>query len=468
MNKFQLKNILTDIRFWILLLFLIRLIGISNPPLEGAHSWRQSLTNMMARNFLEIDSNIFFPRIDMAGNKTGILGSEFPLFSYLIYLFSAAFDYSHWYGRLINLLVSSFGLLYFFKLLKKLYTEQIAFNSTIVLGVSIWFAFSRKIMPDTFSVSLMIIGLFYAYQYIKKDKYVYLIWFFVFSTLGMLTKIPALSLLSILGVVVFMKSINWKRKIIVLATAALSFIIAALWYFYWVPYLLETYDFQLYFPKTMMEGLNEIKAVIPQLLEKFYFASLHSYIAFLAFLAGVYFFLKNENKITRLAALIFTVVFVLFIIKTGDIFPTHSYYIIPFTPLMALMVGYFLNRIPIKYQYILLLLISVEAIANQQHDFFIKEKEEYRLELEEIMQKQNPNKELIIINGGLSPQEMYFAHQKGWSVENDVILNETKIDSLSQLGAKFLVIDRIRLDQQITKDLVYSNEAYYVYKLGSK
>lgn len=431
-----------------------------------AHNWRQSLTNMIARNFLEIDNNILFPRIDMAGNRTGILGSEFPLFSYLIYIFSWIFDYSHWYGRLINLTVSSFGLFYFFKLIKRLFNPTIAFNATIILGVSIWFVFSRKMMPDTFSVSLMIIGLYHAWQYISEGKTKSLLWFFLFSALGMLTKIPALSLMSMLGVVVFDKKLLPKRKIMLLATAALSFLVAVIWYFIWVPYLVKTYDFQLYFPKGIIEGLNEIKAYIPELLDKFYFDSLRSYVAFIAFIAGLYLFFKNENRLARLALLVLFFVFGIFIIKTGNIFPLHSYYIIPFTPIMALLAGYALSKIPLKYQSVILIIIALESIANQQHDFFIKDSEKYKLSLEQILQKQNPAKDLIIINGGLSPQDMYFAHQKGWSVENDVVLQKPKVDSLYQLGARYMVFDRRRLDQQASdEELIYSDDHYFVFKI---
>lgn len=466
MNKTTLKNLITDIRFWIIFFFLIRLIGITNAPLEITHNWRQALTNMMGRNFLEIDHHILYPRIDMAGNKTGILGSEFPLFSYLIYLVSAVFDYSHWYGRLINLIVSSLGLFYFFKLIRDLFNQRIAFNATIVLSVSIWFAYSRKIMPDTFSVALMIIGLHYALQYILSGKYKHLIWFFLFSTIGMLAKIPALSLLSILGVVLYDKKVTIKRKANVLTVAAISFLFAVLWYFVWVPYLLKTYGFQLYFPKTLMEGINEIKPYIPELLDRFYFSSLQSYVAFLAFLAGLFFFIKKESQIAKLGLVIVLFVFGVFIIKTGNIFPLHNYYVIPFTPVMALMAGYFLSKIPVKYQYIVLVLIAVESIANQQHDFFIRESQKYKLNLENILNEQNPEKELIIINGGSSPQDMYFAHQKGWSVENELVQNKSKIDSLYQLGARYIVLDRARLDQNLSEEeLIYSDEHYFVFKI---
>ena len=79
MPSFDYKRILNDIRFWILIFLLIRLIGITNPPIETGHNWRQTTVTMVARNFVEVDNNILYPRIDIAGEKTGITGMEFPI-----------------------------------------------------------------------------------------------------------------------------------------------------------------------------------------------------------------------------------------------------------------------------------------------------------------------------------------------------------------------------------------------------
>ena len=125
-----IRTMLRDIRFWIVVFFILRLVGITNPPLETGHNWRQSLTCMIARNFLEIDNTILYPRIDMAGEKTGIIGSEFPFFNYLIYLISELFGYEHWYGRLINLSISSLGIWYFYRLAKEYFSREIAFNAS--------------------------------------------------------------------------------------------------------------------------------------------------------------------------------------------------------------------------------------------------------------------------------------------------------------------------------------------------
>src|SRR6187551_3709817 len=93
------KKIFSDIRFWLILLAIVRLYAITLPPLEFQHAWRQADGLMIARNFYETDSNIFYPRVDTAGEKTGITGSEFPILNYLMYLVSLVFSYQHWYGR---------------------------------------------------------------------------------------------------------------------------------------------------------------------------------------------------------------------------------------------------------------------------------------------------------------------------------------------------------------------------------
>lgn len=467
MNKHAVKNLLTDIRFWILLFFALRLIGIANAPLETGHNWRQSLTNMIARNFFEQEANLFYPTIDMAGEKTGIIGSEFPIFNYLIYLFYSLFGLSHGAGRLINLVVSSAGLWYFYRLVKNLLDPRTAFNATLVLSVSIWFAFSRKIMPDTFSVSLVIMGLYYAHTYFKKGGVLNLLLYFVLITLGVLSKIPALSLLAGLSVLLLPTAEPSTRKWTLFAAAAGSFLLVYAWYFYWVPHLLATYRYQLYFPKGIAEGLSEIAPLVPELLEKFYFSALHSYAALVFLVVGAVALFKNQQRKILLGGLAIFAVFAVFIVKTGAIFPLHNYYIIPFVPVMAAVAGYGLSRLPLKFQYVALVLVALEGIANQQHDFFIKESQLYKLQLEAIARQAIPENELIIINGGPSPQDIYFAHKKGWTVENFKLERKQFVDSLAHLGAAYLIIDQTNPPAvPMEYPAVYRNQHYAVYRLA--
>ena len=102
-----------DIRYWIIFFFIIRLYGITNPPLEVNSTWRQCDVLMIARNFHDFNPNILYPTVDVAGDLTGIVGSEFPLYNYSIYVVAAIFGYDHWYGRLINLILTSLAAFFF-------------------------------------------------------------------------------------------------------------------------------------------------------------------------------------------------------------------------------------------------------------------------------------------------------------------------------------------------------------------
>lgn len=442
------------------------MIGITNAPLEHGHSWRQALTNMIARNFYETGPDVFHPKIDMAGEKSGIIGSEFPFFNFLIYLLAKIFGYTHWYGRLINLIACSFGSWYFFRLTRELFNSKVAFNATIILHTSLWFEHGRKIMPDVFSVSLVIIGLYHAYDYLKSNKSTSLILYLSFSGLGVLCKIPALTLLAGTAVVPFLKSIPNNRKISFLITSFLIILITSLWYFYWVPHLVQTYLFELYFPKSMREGVQEILPLLPNLFEKFYFIALESFVAFGFCVIGVYAFVKNENRLYVFSLALITIVFCIFIIKSGSVFPTHSYYIVPFVPVMALLAGYGLNIIPAKYRIWILLVIAAEGIGNQFYDLRQNESQLYKLSLEQLTEKYIPKNEKIIINGGETPQNIYFSNQKGWTLENDFLFDSNYIDSLVQLGARYLIIDRHKLPEYVSNhNTLFQNQDYSILQL---
>lgn len=462
----HIRTMLRDIRFWIVVFFILRLVGITNPPLETGHNWRQSLTCMIARNFLEIDNNIAYPRIDMAGEKTGIIGSEFPIFNYLIYLLSELFGYEHWYGRLINLVFSNVGIWYFYRLVKEFFDREIAFHAALVLITSIWFAFSRKIMPDTFSISLVIAGLYHGIRFLRYDKLkkLHAMMFVVLCTLGMLAKIPALSLFSGIGIALFVPGISTKRKAIFFGLAMVSLGCVFWWYFVWVPHLLNTFRFQLYFPKGLLEGAGEIWPLLDLMAEKFYFAALHSYLAFALAMWGFFHFYRCESKHYILTITGVSATFILFVLKTGSVFPLHNYYVIPFVPLMALMAGYGMNKLRKTYRIVCIALICVEGIANQQHDFFIRPEQAYKTELEGFLDRTVDGNGKIIINGGQSPQDMYFAHRRGWSIEPERMANKAYVDSLILLGARYAVVDVKQAQFPDFKE-IGANAHYRVYDL---
>ncbi len=467
----HLKILLQNIYFWIFIFFIAHLIGIADPPLETVHNWRQTTVTMVARNFYEIDNNILYPRIDIAGEKTGITGMEFPALNYLIYLFSEVFGYEHWYGRLINLIVSVFGIFFFYKLVQKYFTGKLAFASTLILMGSLWFEYSRKIMPDTFSVSFIMMGIYFGTNYLDKiirsKSFVNILLYAFFIIIGTLSKITSGYLLVVFLLLLFNKNIPIGRKVIFSSVSLISLLPAIIWYFYWVPYLTETYEFWHFFMgKSFSEGFHEIANNIPSTLNKFYEDAL-KFIGFAAFIYGIIQSVIKKNKKLILLFIITFLGFLIIIFKSGFTFYHHSYYIIPFIPVMALVAGYGVCQFKNKIAYIILFAICLEGVLNQQHDFRISQEALQILNLEKDLDKVSRREDLILINSGNYPTTMYFAHRKGWVDFNENIANPDFIISLKDKGLKYIVILKIYQGSNIDLDypVVLNNENYCIYKI---
>lgn len=466
--KYGFQKYLADIRFWILLFFLLRLYGITNPPLEISHNWRQTFTNSIARVFFELNNSIFYPQSTIYGDRTGIVGTEFPLLNYLIALVSKIFGYTHWYGRLINLIVSSFGIYYFYKTLERFIKPSISLNATLILMCSIWFAFSRKIMPDTFSISLTIAGIYYGLTFLYTSRTTLLIASTLLLCLGILCKIPALYLLSIFLLSLLDKEVALKNKILFCFAGGIILLVVTSWYFYWVPYLESLHGNQLYYPRSFSTGAKELIQNIGPTAEKFYFSSLQSFIAFLFFIIGLLLIILRREKVLIAVLSLCTFVFLLFIIKTGDVFSLHNYYVIPYTPIMAMIAAYGINEIKnLKLQIAIIALIMIEGIANQHHDFKIKDTESYKLQLETIADRVSKPGDLIAINGGENPQQLYFSHRTGWRLNNEQAKDPLFIRQIKTQGCKYLFINKQYLSPDNFSNYlkVFENEHYLVFKL---
>ena len=470
MKKTFSKNvILKDIRFWILVLALIRLYGITNPPLEVAHNWRQTTVTMVARNFFETDANILYPRIDIAGEKTGITGMEFPFYNYLIYLLSLIFGYNHWYGRLINLIVSSIGVYYFYKLTLKYLKSETAFYATIILLVSFWFSYSRKIMPDTFATSLVLISLYYGTNYLdRKSSFTNLFLYIFFGALGILSKLPVSYIWIIYAIWFFMPAIKTKPKIIFFFATFIIVIPVYYWYFIWVPFLVDKYGFWHFFMgKSLKLGFNETIAEFPRALNHFYETAIR-YIGFILFLAGLATAFIRKQKLLLIGFLLSLLSFSIIIFKSGNTFAYHSYYVLPFIPVMSILAGYGLSQIKNKWIVtILLISIGIEGLLNQWNDFYIKPDEQALVSLEADFDKFSESDDLIVINSGYQPTPMYFAHRKGWVTSNSNLADSSYVADINGLGCKYALILKKTFgsNTNMNAEIILDNEYYKVYKL---
>jgi len=455
---------------------LLRLVGITNPPLEVSHNWRQTLCAMVSRNFLEVDANVLYPRIDTGGDQAGIVGMEFPLFSYFCYLLSVPFGYRHWYGRIVNLLVSSIGTYYFFLLVRaQLKCRVVAFYSAMVLLFSLWFSFSRKVMPDTFSMSFVIASLYHGFRYLEPGEHSRRrhVWdgvlFGVFSAVGMLTKLPSGYLLSVLAIPFIRNRIDAKRRVAFAMVSALSLGTSLAWFFCWVPHLTEVYGVHHFFmgvdPST---GLRELMACLPLAMKRFYETAI-KYIGFVVSLGGLGWVVAKRNRpLISLLACSFPA-FMVIVIVSGYNFAHHTYYIIPYVPVMAVLAGTGLKAIKRPGIAIALLVaICLEGSIDQHRDFRIKPRVSELLLLEADLDACSGRESLIMVNGAGSPTPLYFAHRRGWSLSNQEIATYAEAGDLPKRGVECVIIlNDVLGAKSVELNLPVSirREAYTVYRL---
>jgi 4-amino-4-deoxy-L-arabinose transferase-like glycosyltransferase len=464
------KKSISDIRFWIVLFFLFRLYGITDPPLEIAHNWRQVTGNMVARNFYETDNNIFFPRLDMAGEKTGITGTEFPTLNYLTYLLSLLFGFHDWFGRLVNLLISSAGIFYFYKLIKLKFGERLSFFASYLLIISDWLMYSRKAMPDTFSTSLVIMSVYFAFRYFENYKWKNLLAYFFLAMTGILSKIPSAFLLVLLLLPVFDKRISFRIRLYVMIASVGLLIPVGIWYFYWVPYLIKEFGFAHYYMGVGIElGFHQLVASFFRVFEKFYFDAL-KFTGFIAFIAGLFLAFKRKEKTLLYIFLTTGFAFFIFMLKAGGNFSLHSYYIIPFVPIMCLFAAYALTAIKKEQLMVFaIVVITAENVANQQHDFYIKKSEQYKLSYEPVADKVSGRNDLVAINCGENPQQIYLLHRKGWTITSEQAMDKMFLQELQNHHCKYLFINKhISVEQPVEPQLmcVYNDENVAVYRLS--
>jgi len=472
--KFLLKSIqqkgfiviFTDIRFWILLFFVLRLFNI-NSPIFDSHNWRQSDGYAIARNFYEIDANILYPRVDHAGNLTGIMGSEFPIMNYIVHLSYYIFDVDWWQGRLLNLILSSLGCFYLYKILKQFINTKIAFSATLFLLSSLWFSHSRKFMPDVFSASLVIIAIYFGWRYLKDNKsYFYLILYFILITFGLLSKLPAFVVVALITPAIFDNSILLKRKLIFILTSIIALIPVLWWYFYWAPKLTSDFGYYYFFMGSSISSSIQFLITDWQgTLQRFYVDAM-SYIGFGLYLIGIVLLIvKKEFKIL-MVFISGSLILFMFMLKGGMTFAHHTYYIMPFVPIMTIVAAYTISLIQIKWlKFILISAVIFEGVANLQHDLMPKPNLDYRLDFENISNTYTQKQDLIAVNNEGNPALLYFAHRKGWSIPSNS--NDSKFNEIFIKGCKLIIWDKHNSPEpQIIPHFikVEENKDYAVYK----
>ena len=153
---------------WILAV-AARLILINQPYVDH-WSWRQSDIAEIARNYFQGGFHFSRPQIDWAGDQPGYVGTEFPILPFIAALLYKLFGVHEWIGRIQAVILFAISLPFFFLLVRNVAGEIAGlwaqlFYSFAPLGIMA----SRCFIPDTPSLALSIVGLYYFERWLAEQ-----------------------------------------------------------------------------------------------------------------------------------------------------------------------------------------------------------------------------------------------------------------------------------------------------------
>lgn len=468
MNTEKIKTVLFDIRFWILVLALVRLENINLPPLDQ-HAYRQCLTLGVARNYLEIDDNIFQPRTILCDSRPGFEVMEFPALNYAIFLLWKIFGEQNWCFRLLGVVVASIGLWHLNQILRRLVTDRAALAGTVLFGTSIAFIYARKAMPDVFSLSMVLIGVNIGWTYLEKGKWWRLPLFTVITAIGLLSKIPSACALVLLVLPVFDREIALKRKIWLTVAGSIAVAAMSAWYFVWIPWAEKEYQHGWFFGLSYAETWRQVTVESwGDTKSRFYPIALQSRVAFLLFLFGfVWMVVKKQWKLL-INWLLYSAIFLFFILQVGKVFSVHEYYIIPYVPVMALLAGYGLSSV-VKNDWLFIAVLGImaaEAVYWQKADFFMPWYEHKFLKLEAIADAHFPrDAKVVTSDGDANPKMMYMAHRRGWTEKPNRLLDPVWLDGEATVGLEYAIFERARIKDSIPYPMIYEDNEFRIFKI---
>ncbi|MEM1358085.1 MAG: glycosyltransferase family 39 protein [Bacteroidota bacterium] len=461
---------LFDPRLWLGVLFLYGLTTL-NLPFHDDHQWRQSITATIARNFYELSFNPFYPLYDICGRiAPDYFVTEFPLHPSITTLGYFIFGEQFWVGRLVTWVTSCLGLWYFSRLVDRIAGPPVGLFATLVLTASIALTFARKLMPDSFSIFLAVIGTYYLWVYLEDGKRKDLLWGILWATLGVLSKVPSVVVLCFLGIAFLNGKISLQRKAWVGVGMAFTAVLTAGWYFYWMPHLQElTSCPPLIYPVSLAEGWDIL--INERAFHTFYRFeqnAFYSWPQFYLFLTGFGWAIIRLKWRWVLASLAYAFVFLLFILKTGDIFATHTYYVIPFIPLMAFYVGYLFNRPWLTNAFKLLILLElafIPLLKTYEDIYLFPDLPE--LELASLLDQVGAEREdKIMINGGWgNPRYMYYAKRRGWTIDGKTFKRYDWMPDYWDQGLRYIVVIKSRYEDELDYPLLLETEHYRIYEL---
>ncbi len=446
----------------LLIIFLgvcLRLINI-NSPLTDWHSWRQTFSAMISRNFYENGYKILYPQIDYNGKSPGYVPLEFPIYQFIVALLYKLFGFQEWLGKLISIIFSIGTMLLLFFLTRIYFGEKVALYSVSVfafLPLSIFY--SQTFMPESMLIFCSMASVYFLNKWLDTSKITFFILGIIFTVFAFLVKITSLYLIL---PILYLFWCKYSKEIIKKTNfwifIILSLLPSFLWYILWTPKISFEGIFGSIWDTKDRWGnfnwwlnINWYQKIFLQHISENWLL----FIGIVFFILG--FFQKTKNKNEYVFHIwTFGIISYFFIVAQGNW--VHEYYQFPFVLPASIFIAKSLNSIfesknkKIKI-IIIFLLISFIPVGRYKLLKRTKRNDAY-YHAGITINKITPKNSLLLVSDYDKPEVLYYSHRKGWHITPDDQNKET-IENFIDQGANYFVTTEIKK--------FYSNKSFCEY-----
>ena len=175
---------------------LLRLYGLHNPILDHP-GWRQGDEAAIARNFFELQNNIFYPQTDYDGPPPNYVELELQVVPYLAAQAYRVFGVHEVFGRLLAIAFSVATIPILYLLGARLFCPRAGLFAALLFAIAPGAVYyGRAIIPESDMLFFSCLALLFWWRWIGQWRRVDLLWAIVFAALAWLAKPPALLLLA--------------------------------------------------------------------------------------------------------------------------------------------------------------------------------------------------------------------------------------------------------------------------------
>lgn len=442
----------------LLLTFLARLYHFDFPVI-GWHSWRQSDTAAIAKNFFLNGFHILYPQIDWAGNTPGYVESEFHIYPFIVSLLYSVFGINDMVGRLLSITCSVITVYFLYLIARRVIDERTALWSSFIYAIiPLNIYYGRAFMPESMMLMCSAGGIYFFLKWYDDNKLVNLFLSSVLICLAVLIKLPGFYLGLPLVYLAFKKyKYGFLLKPSLWIYAAVIFIPVALWYYHAHQLFLNggaSFDiWNAGESKWAMFGL----LLEPKLYHDIFLQSIaERHLTYPGFIICVWgLFLKRKYELERIIDfwLIAVIIYVLIAAQANRV---HEYYQLPIILPLSIFAGkVFAKYIPSfnlkeifsrnKFAAViaLLSLVLIPILSFLRIENTLRS-ETYGSNVFKISDsvKQNTNaNDLIVTVCDGNPIYLYISQRKGWTIVPQNI-NESYLKEKCLNGGKLLTAEK--------------------------